>query len=291
MENARYANIRPFLRWAGSKRRLLRHLIPIIPTTFNKYYEPFLGGGSLFFYIGPNKAEISDISRHLVDIYHSVRSSPDDILRYLKPLRPDREHFNKLKACVTANQIEESARLIFLNKTCWNGLFRVNSDGIFNVPFGMPKTNFIIDEPNFLRCSQQLRQSGVRILKQDFEAIENRVESNDFVFCDPPYVTSHNRNGFADWNERLFSWNDQIRLASMVRRLVRRGANVLITNADHIDVHALYQGFRSCTYSRRSTLASDAARRGVTSEAIFFGGPAYAHMISTKGTPESLAKW
>jgi len=275
MEGNRYADIRPFLRWAGSKRRLLKHLVRFIPPTYNKYYEPFLGGGALFFYIGPAEAEISDISSHLISMYTNVKDAPEEILEYLKPLKADREHFDKVKASVPENDIEDSARLIFLNKTCWNGLFRVNSDGIFNVPFGRPKTDFIIDESNFLRCSKLLKNPRITVLKQDFQEIETCVKRGDFIFCDPPYITSHNRNGFADWNEKLFSWNDQIRLATMARRIVERGANVLVTNADHAEVHTLYKDFGSYTFHRRSTLASNAKRRITTSEAVFFGGPAY----------------
>jgi DNA adenine methylase len=272
-------DIRPFLSWAGSKRKLLKFLQPFIPQAYNKYYEPFLGGGAMFFHLAPRRAEISDASPSLVATYKAIRTDPDSILRLLRPLAPNRDNFAKYKASTPRTPATKAAQFIFLNKACWNGLYRVNADGIFNVPFGRPKTDFLVNEENFYRCAEQLRRREVSTKCQDFESISNRVEKGDFVFLDPPYVTSHNMNGFVDWNESLFSWDDQIRLARMAAKLVRRGANVLITNADHPDVHELYRSFHYKQLNRYSTLASNKKHRGSTSEAIFVGGPAYSETL------------
>jgi DNA adenine methylase len=274
-------DIRPFLRWAGSKRKLLKFLRPYIPKTFNKYYEPFLGGGAMFFYLAPKCAEISDASPSLVRTYQAVRADPESILEPLRELKPDRRTFERLKGSAPRSPASKAIQFIFLNKACWNGLYRVNSDGIFNVPYGQPKTDFIIDEKNLRRCAIQLRRREVSTKCQDFEAINDRVRKGDFVFLDPPYVTSHNMNGFIDWNESLFRWDDQIRLASMAVRLARRGANVLITNADHPDVRKLYSSFGYRRLVRSTTLASDTDRRGRTTEAIFMGGPAYQRTLES----------
>jgi DNA adenine methylase len=276
------ANTRPFLRWAGSKRRLLRFLIPFIPSHYEKYYEPFLGGGAMFFYLGPQRAEISDASVALIATYRAARDYPQDILRFLGPLKPTKSTFQALRDYRPRTKVGHAGQFIFLNKACWNGLYRVNSDGIFNVPYGWPRTDFLIHKRNFLSCSKQLRRRAVTIKAQDFQKIEDRVSNGDFVFLDPPYVTSHNMNGFIDWNECLFSWADQIRLASMARRLVEKGANVLVTNADHADIEALYQGFGQARFQRTSSLASDTSRRGTTSEAIFYGGPGYTHRVNAR---------
>lgn len=270
-----FVNVRPFLRWAGSKRKLIPHLVPFIPIQFNKYYEPFLGGGSMFFFLGPEAAEISDASPSLVETYRAVKRDVEGVLNYLKPLRPSRTAFERIKKQKTRNLRDAAGAFIFLNKACWNGLYRVNSDGIFNVPYGWPRSNFLINEENFRKCAKQLRRRSVSIRCQDFEDILERVGEQDFVFFDPPYVTAHNMNGFVDWNERLFSWKDQIRLANAAKELVKRGANVLITNADHDDVRELYKSFRYKKVVRTSTLAGDTSRRTQTSEAIFMSGPAY----------------
>lgn len=269
------SDVRPFLRWAGSKRKLLRYLAPYVPDTWNRYYEPFLGGASMFFHLCPESATISDAGKALIGTYSAVRREPERILTFLRGLRPDRETFDRIKKYRPTNEANKAAQFIFLNKACWNGLYRVNADGIFNVPYGWPKTDFLIDEENFLRCAQQLRRRSISIRCHDFQSISESVGKGDFVFLDPPYVTSHNMNGFVDWNECLFSWKDQVRLAEMARTLAMKKANVLITNADHPDVAALYKGFGSTSFERTSTLAGDTTRRRTTSEAIFFRGPAY----------------
>jgi DNA adenine methylase len=229
----------------------------------------------MFFFLGPKRAELSDASPALIDTYRCVRRDPEAVLRFLRPLRPTRASFDRIRRRKARTLSEAAGSFIFLNKACWNGLYRVNSDGIFNVPYGWPKTDFVVDEDNLRRCSQLLRRRAVSLRCQDFEEIGDRVLGGDFVFLDPPYVTSHNMNGFVDWNESLFCWQDQIRLARMARRFVARGANVLITNAAHADIRNLYKGFGYTEYERWSTLAGDLDSRRKTSEAIFFGGPAY----------------
>lgn len=282
---------KPFLSWAGSKRKLIKHLVPFFPQVIGKYYEPFLGGASLFFYLQPARAEISDASPSLINTYRAVRDFPDQILDILRPLKPNKTNFDRIKQLSPGNKVEQAAQFIFLNKSCWNGLYRVNSKGIFNVPFGRPKSDFIVDEENLLRCAAQLRRRDVSIKRQDFEQILGRVEEGDFIFLDPPYVTSHNMNGFVDWNERLFSWEDQIRLAAMAKKLVKKGANVLITNADHPDIRELYRGFRGTTFERNSTLAGDTSKRKGTSEAIFFDGPAYLMPKASKRDRGAQPLW
>ncbi len=233
----------------------------------------------MFFYLGPKSAEISDASLPLINTYRAVRNDSKKVLDFLRPLRPSKSRFQKLREYNPRSMVGYASQFIFLNKACWNGLYRVNSEGEFNVPYGWPRTNFIIDEANLQRCSTQLQRRGVSVKQQDFEKIEDRVEEGDFVFLDPPYVTSHNMNGFVDWNECLFSWEDQIRLSEMAQRLVKKKANVLITNAAHADVRALYSSFHHAQFTRSTTLASDRSRRGTTSEAIFYGGPAYKKRI------------
>lgn len=229
----------------------------------------------MFFHLCPESATISDAGKALIGTYSAVRREPEKILALLRGLRPDRETFNRIKNYRPNNEANKAAQFIFLNKACWNGLYRVNADGIFNVPYGWPKTDFLIDEENFLRCARQLRRRSISIRCQDFQSISEGVEEGDFIFLDPPYVTSHNMNGFVDWNECLFSWKDQVRLAKMARALTMKKANVLVTNADHPDVAALYKDFGATRFERTSTLAGDSARRRTTSEAIFFRGPAY----------------
>ena len=147
---------RPFLRWAGSKQKLLSVLLPLVPKQFGHYYEPFLGAGALFFGISPTHATLSDTSRELIDTWKAVRDHPNYLCDYLAPLRPSKELFYRIRDNRSTNFPARAGEFLYLNKTCWNGLYRVNSKGDFNVPFGAPKTDFIFDRGNLLACAKIL---------------------------------------------------------------------------------------------------------------------------------------
>lgn len=264
------AEPRPFLRWAGSKRALLHEFVDLIPVEYGTYWEPFLGAGSLFFLLQPENAVIGDKLVPLVDAYRAVAERVDLVLRYLAPLDVSRETYYRVRDNRGSSSYKLAAEFIFLNKTCWNGLYRVNAEGKFNVPYGAPKTGFVIDPSNLRACSRTLGQPGVKIRDGDFERILGSVKPGDLVFLDPPYVTGHNNNGFIDYNEVLFSWDDQRRLASVAKRLADLGASVIVTNASHQGVIDLYRGFAVRRISRWSTLASSAAKRGPVEEVVLW---------------------
>ncbi|WP_194943598.1 Dam family site-specific DNA-(adenine-N6)-methyltransferase [Brevundimonas sp. SPF441] len=263
------ADARPFLRWAGSKQRLLGQILPFIPTTYGRYYEPFLGSGALFLALQPDRASLSDFSPEVVGVWKAVRDNADYLGAYLRPLKPDKGIFYDIRANRATDYPERAAEFLYLNKTCWNGLYRVNKRGEFNVPYGAPQSDFIFDEGNLRACSTLLKRRGVTITRCDFGKTLSRPRAGDLVFLDPPYVTKHNLNGFRDYNEKLFSWSDQERLALTAKRLADRGVHVIISNADHADVVALYEGFRLVQLERPSTLASNASKRGRVTEAMF----------------------
>lgn len=263
---------RPFLRWVGSKQALLRYICPVLPSEFGRYYEPFLGGGALFFHLLPEEASLSDRSEELIDVWVAVRDHIDEIVEYLRPLKPDKELYYKIREGRSTNPVIRSAEFLYLNKTCWNGLYRVNSKGKFNVPFGRPRTDFIFDEENLRECSKALSRKSVDISVSDFCESTKNAKEGDFVYFDPPYVTKHNNNGFRDWNEVLFSWKDQVRLADEAKRLADIGVFVLVSNADHQDIRDLYTGFSLRSFSRSSTLSSSPKFRGSVGEIIAIGG-------------------
>jgi DNA adenine methylase len=260
---------RPFLRWAGSKRRLLSHLVGVLPARFRVYHEPFLGGGSLFFLLRPRMALLGDTCSELIDTYQAVSVNPAAVLRYLAPLKVDRSTYYKIRGNRSDGEFKRAAQFVYLNKAGWNGLYRVNSSGEFNVPFGAPKSDNLIDRANLVRCAATLAAPGVSLSCRDFNISLAEVSRGDLVFLDPPYVTRHNNNGFVDYNERLFSWADQERLAAEAARLAEIGAQVIVCNANHSDIVALYPGFTSVEVVRPSTLASSRHARGRVSEAIF----------------------
>lgn len=259
---------RPFLRWAGSKRWLASQIVPFLPGKFRRYHEPFLGSGALFFLLNPDRASLSDKCAELMGVYRTIRDDVAGVIRHLKPLKPDRELFYEIRNRPSWGRLKRAAEFVYLNKTCWNGLYRVNSEGRFNVPYGMPKTDFIADFENLRECSQALRKPGVKLRACDFETALENVGSGDLVYLDPPYVTRHNDNGFIDYNETLFSWDDQKRLAKRARQLAAAGAYVIVTNAHHREVLDLYPGFKSRGLSRSSTLASDPKCRVRVREAV-----------------------
>jgi DNA adenine methylase len=264
------ATPRPFLRWAGSKRALLTQFIDILPTRFRRYHEPFLGAGSLFFLLQPDKALLSDACGELVETFLAVRDKPGTVLRYLDELKIDRDMFYAVRANRSLGRYKRAAEFIYLNKACWNGLYRVNSNGDFNVPYGAPKSANVIDAPNLRLCADVLARPSVEIQHASFSDSLLEVQEGDLVFLDPPYVTGHNNNGFVDYNETLFSWGDQVEAAKAAVAAANRGANVIVTNAYHDDVLALYPGFSVRPLSRSSTLAANSAKRRRVEEAVIW---------------------
>jgi DNA adenine methylase len=260
---------RAFLRWAGSKRLILRHIVDLLPERYRVYHEPFLGAGSLFFLIQPERAHISDSCQALIDTFCAVRDNVSAVLRYLTPLRPSQKLFYEIRENGSHSPFKSAAEFIYLNKTCWNGLYRVNANGRFNVPYGRPAGDTTVDPINLRHCSDALGKREIRISASDFAKVLENAEKGDLVYIDPPYVTGHHNNGFRDYNERLFSWEDQERLAQVAKDLVRKGAHVIISSANHPDVVRLYPDFSLHVFDRKSTLASDTTKRRNVSEALF----------------------
>jgi DNA adenine methylase len=269
---ARYLSVapRPFLRWAGSKRSLLVHLLDVLPMTFERYYEPFLGAGSLFFLLKPERAVLSDTCTELIETFAAVRDNPVAVLRYCADLRVEREFFYAIRANRSPGRYKRAAEFIYLNKTCWNGLYRVNANGDFNVPFGAPKSANIVDGANLRACAEALARPTVELRRASFAVALSDAAAGDLVFLDPPYVTGHNNNGFIDYNETLFSWEDQVAAAGAAIAAADRGAHVVVTNAYHADVLALYPGFSVRPLIRASTLASDSTKRRTVEEAVLW---------------------
>lgn len=267
------ARPRPFLKWAGSKRLLLQQIIPHLPQRYGRYYEPFLGGGSLFFVVQPDRARLSDACEELVSTYQAVRDNLAAVLRYLSQMSPDKRTYYRVRGARSSGRFKNAAEFIFLNKTCWNGLYRVNQKGQFNVPFGAPPKGDLVDIENLRACSKALKKTGVSIKHEDFEDSVRDAGEGDVVFFDPPYVTGHRDNGFIDYNEVLFSWDDQRRLADLASRLATKGCHVLVTNAHHSAIEDLYRDFEHVHISRQSTIAGKADKRRASTELLLLRKP------------------
>jgi DNA adenine methylase len=259
----------PFLKWAGGKRWLANSSQLPRPKNFSRYLEPFLGGAAIFFHLRPESAVLSDINAELIELYVTIRDHPDRLMELMRVhhRRHNAEYYYAMRASIPDDSISRAARTMYLNRTCWNGLYRVNLKGVFNVPIGT-KSSVIFDHDDFHGVADVLGAAEIRCC--DFEETVREAQEGDFLFVDPPYTVRHNMNGFIKYNENLFSWNDQIRLRDAVANAVGRGASVVVTNADHDSVRELYKDlFRYTSVSRASVLASESARRGRTTEALF----------------------
>lgn len=260
------ASMAPFLKWAGGKRWLCSLYPQIFPSQYSRYIEPFLGGGATFFALAPRYAILSDLNHDLILTYNAIRDNWHGVQTALD--RHQRNHsrayYYKERARIHRTQTEQAAQFLYLNRTCWNGLYRVNLRGQFNVPKGT-KTRVVLPSDNFELVAHLLRE--VKIYSQDFEATLAEARKNDFVFVDPPYTAMHNANGFVKYNEKIFTWDDQIRLMEAIKAAAKTGAKILITNADHISIRKLYAKIGSIhRLERRSIIAGATSARGQTTE-------------------------
>jgi DNA adenine methylase len=258
----------PFLKWAGGKRWLFTpDFVEALPS-FERYIEPFLGGGAGFFALKPSEAVLSDINPELINLYEKIREKPQTITRGLRFLQRahNKELYYKIRARGYTAGTCGAIRTLYLNRTCWNGLFRLNMQGQFNVPIGTKNTIHDNNE-SFENYSALLRP--VTLLCQDFEKTISIAKRGDLLFVDPPYTVKHNVNGFLKYNESIFSWDDQMRLARSLQKAKNRGASVILTNADHKSVRSLYSGFGvHNSVSRCSVISGKNTGRSKTTELI-----------------------
>ena len=207
---------KPFLRWAGGKSWLIKYLDSIVRDyKFNCYHEPFLGCGSIFFYFASkmNTAYLSDFNNELIDTYSAIKNDPDGVILHLEKYVNTAEEYYRIRALRPETLIEAAARFIYLNQTSFNGIYRVNTKGEYNVPYGNRTKDFI--EADKLRAASKMLQSAI-LQAEDFDCVRINVAPGDLVFLDPPYTVSHNHNGFIKYNQKLFSLEDQYRLKALI---------------------------------------------------------------------------
>lgn len=259
--------MRPFLRWAGGKRWLASSGSTTFPET-ERYIEPFLGGGAIFFSQNASNALLSDLNPYLINAYRWMRDDPVGLFQGLQAHfdRHTSAFYYSVRKQLGYETLADAVAFIYLNRACFNGLFRVNLAGKFNVPIGT-KLFALRDCGEFLSWSEKL--GTAEIVVADFEAIIDRCAEGDFLFVDPPYTVKHNGNGFIEYNEKIFSWDDQIRLAACLSRASDRGVEFLLTNGDHENVRALYSDrYPLVAQGRGSEMAGKAAHRGQTTELL-----------------------
>lgn len=261
--------VKPCLRWAGGKSWLIKYLDTLLPQGgFNNYHEPFIGGASIFLYIKPqNQSYLSDLNQELIDTYITLRDEPHDIIKTLSIYKNDKESYYQVRSSKPETAAERAARFIYLNQTSYNGIYRVNLKGEYNVPYGYRDKPFL-DKQALLQVSSALQ--GAIIQHGDFEIIRENLRQGDLVFLDPPYTVSHNDNGFIKYNQKIFSLEDQIRLSQIIQYIKRIGAYYILTNAAHRTIEEIFDnGDERLELGRASLIGGINARRGQTTEYVF----------------------
>ena len=235
---------KPILKWAGGKTQMLNDLLPKVPSSYGRYIEPFLGGGAMFFALQPENAIIADSNPELINVYRQVSDHVDDVIQYLEQYENTKERFYAVRSqkWETLPAAEAAARTIFLNKTCFNGLYRVNKKGEFNVPYGKYANPNICDRDTLYAASAVLKKAEI-LCGDYFLVLEHYAKEGDFVFLDPPYLPVSEYSDFKRYTKEQFYEEDHVELAKIIMRLHERGCHVILTNSNHPLVHELYASF------------------------------------------------
>jgi len=262
---------RPFLKWAGGKGQLIDQLRPLFPTRFNRYFEPFVGSGAVFFALAPPVAILSDVNRELIDCYRAVQKHVEKVIAALSVHEYDEDHYYRVRQIDPASLTlpERAARTIFLNKTGYNGLYRVNRSGEYNVPFGRhvnPGFRHPDRLDNLRACSRALRNVTLKV--RDFADLVGDARAGDFVYFDPPYVPASRTAAFTAYAAGGFGWPEQERLAEVFCTLTKKGVFGMLSNSDTAPVRKLYSSFRIDTVLASRSINSRGDRRGKVGEVV-----------------------
>ena len=255
---------KPILKWAGGKTQMLEDLLPKVPSSYGRYIEPFFGGGAMFFALQPEQAVIADSNPELINLYRQVANHVDDVIGQLKKYENTQEMFYAVRGqdWTMLSEAEAAARTIYLNRTCYNGLYRVNKKGQFNVPFGKYKKPKICDEEGLKAASAALKKAEI-VCGDYLLVLEHYAQPGDFVFLDPPYLPISEYSDFKRYTKEQFYEEDHVELAKMVKTLHERGCHVILTNSNHPLVHELYAPFTiDVIQTKRHISCNGSTRKG-----------------------------
>ncbi len=263
---------RPFLKWVGGKRQLLKQMDSYLPKSFNKYIEPFVGGGAIFFYLLPETAILIDGNPILINCYTTIKTQVDSLIEALRGHKNEAEYYYSIRSADRTPEfdqwtdVQKAARIMYMNKCCFNGLYRVNSKGYFNVPFGKYKNPKFLDEEN-LRAVHEVLQT-VTIRSGSFELCLEYAKKDDFVYLDPPYYPITKTANFTSYTKNNFSEQDQIRLVEVFGELDKRGCKVMLSNSYCEFILDLYSDYRIELVQAKRAINSDAKKRGAIKEVL-----------------------
>lgn len=261
---------KPFVKWAGGKSQLLSGMSKLFPPKnhINRYFEPFLGGGAVFFNLQHPKSYLSDTNKNLVEVYEVVKDNVEDLIQALKKHKNERDYFYEVRSQNPAvlSPIERAARFIYLNKTCFNGLYRENSKGEFNVPFGKYKNPAICDEEGLRSASLALKKATIS--RSEFHSVLLKAKTADFIYFDPPYHPLNKTSSFTSYTAGGFGEDEQRELANVYRELSDRGCFVMLSNSDTPLIRELYKGFYINEIQASRAINSKADGRGKITELL-----------------------
>ena len=269
LDNTRMA--KPFLKWAGGKTQLLKKMDCYLPVSFNTYIEPFIGGGALFFNLNHSKSIISDLNEELIITYTQIKNNVLEVIDILERYENTSDFYYSIRSLITSklSNSERAARLIYLNKTCFNGLFRVNKKGDFNVPYGKKATSFLNKE-NLIAASAYMECTEIYNLDYK-ESLKKFAKKGDFIFLDPPYQPVSKYADFKRYTKERFHESDQIELANIFKKLVEIGCYVMLTNSDHPFILDLYKDYHiEIVETKRMISSNPNTRLGI--DIIVLGG-------------------
>jgi len=267
--------VAPVVKWVGGKRQILNYIMKYIPKNFSIYYEPFLGGGAVLFELQPQKAVVNDINSELINLYKVIRDNVEELIEDLKKHKNEREYFYKIRDLDRDKEeyskltpVQRASRILYLNKTCYNGLFRVNKAGQFNVPFGNYKAPNIVNEITLRAVSNYLNKAQITFTCVDFEEALKGVKKGDFVYLDPPYDPISDTSSFTGYDKGGFGRDAQIRLKKVCDRLNEKGVKFLLSNSATDFIKELYKDYKIEIIQAKRVINSKVDRRGEIDEVL-----------------------
>ena len=266
---------KPFLKWVGGKRQLIPEIVKYIPDSYNHYFEPFMGGAALFFDQMPAQVTLSDVNEELVNAYKQVQTNPDGLISCLKQHRYEETYYYQIRNLdrdstqfALLNDTERAARLLYLNRAGFNGMYRVNSKGQFNVPFGRYSKPNIVNEDGIRQAHHILQNATIK--SAPFDAVLADAKAGDFVYLDPPYLPLSATSHFTRYAKDDFDYADQQKLAHVCQSLHERQVRFVVSNSYHADIKALYKGFSFVEIKARRSINSKADGRAPISEILIY---------------------
>lgn len=270
--------VSPILKWVGGKRQLLTEIMPKIDKKCSTYVEPFLGGGAVLFELQPKKAIINDYNSELVNVYNVVKDNCDELVIALKEHERNNssDYFYDIRALDREpiynemSSVERAARIIYLNKTCYNGLYRVNAAGQFNSPYGKYKNPNIVNEMVLRAMSKYLQTNNIKILNDDYKGALKGLRKGAFVYLDPPYMPISSSSSFTGYTEGGFSYQHQVELKNECDKLRKKGIKFLQSNSDCMEIRELYKEYEIKTVQAKRSINSNASKRGEINEVLIY---------------------